>query len=191
MKIKSQEETYPDTILLPLTDFVEQGKKYGLSLTWRTLNYYRKLGLLPPPERIPYDKCKYYPKTILKDLAVYYFLQNYLGFTLEEIKILGDKFKLPKFQQMYGQQHFNLFTAWVKQTYNAFYKVYSQGGRDRSSFDLEQAAILSLMNLNASYKKKFEESGVEYLKKNLSRAKDGKITMPVLVEQWVQAITKE
>ena len=69
-------------------------KVIGVEVTWRTLNYYKSLGLLPKPTRIKGDKKGYYPSEVIDDLVLYHFLQNDIGFTLKEIKELRDGFQV-------------------------------------------------------------------------------------------------
>ena len=73
---------------------IEDCKVIGVEVTWRTLNYYKSLGLLPKPTRIKGDKKGYYPTEVIDDLILYHFLQNDIGFTLKEIKELRDGFQV-------------------------------------------------------------------------------------------------
>ena len=73
---------------------IEDCKIIGVEVTWRTLNYYKSLGLIPKPTRIKGDKKGYYPAEVIDDLVLYHFLQNDIGFTLKEIKELRDDFQV-------------------------------------------------------------------------------------------------
>ena len=73
---------------------IEDCEVIGVEVTWRTLNYYKSLGLLPKSTRIKGDKKGYYPSEIIDDLVLYHFLQNDIGFTLKEIKELRDGFQV-------------------------------------------------------------------------------------------------
>lgn len=79
---------------LTYDDIIKDCKTIGIEVTWRTLNYYKSLGLLPKPTKVEGSKRGYYPTEITNDLILYHFLQNDIGFTLKEIKDLRNDFKI-------------------------------------------------------------------------------------------------
>jgi len=84
----------PRAEYLSYDKIINDCKEAGIEITWRTLNYYKSLGLLPGPTRMKGDKKGYYPREIVNDLMLYYFLQKNVGFTLRQIKKLRDDFQI-------------------------------------------------------------------------------------------------
>ena len=96
--------------LISFDDVVTACGVNKLGVTWRKLNYYKSLGLLPKAERLAGDKRGYYPYIVIFYLELYLFLQNNLGYTLQEIKQLMNESGIPA----------ETFLLYVIDSYKAF-----------------------------------------------------------------------
>ena len=161
--------------LITYDDIIEQCAEAGISVTWRKLNYYKSLGLLPKSQRVEKDKRGYYPSYITQFIFIYYFLQNNLSFTLEEIRGLIKRFKLPPVS---GEQYF--FGSWVTLTYSYFFKF----AQNTITTFFEHDTITATISINHAYKAQFQKTGVSRLYE-VSREKEGNVgSFRVIAEAW-------
>lgn len=181
----SQEEhsalTDPNS-LINYDNIIELGKVEGMNITWRKLNYYKTLGLLPKSQRVPGDKRGYYPASVFQDLRVYNFLQNSLGFTLDEIKEIVDRFQKWKLRselkQIYGN---TIITAYVEKAYTD----YLRQAYDVVGFIVQDNAILGLSVINGYFKDSLSSFGFDYLEDSLKEGIKTKLRMPQeIAKEW-------
>jgi DNA-binding transcriptional MerR regulator len=139
--------------LISYDDIIEYGKKLGIEITWRKLNYYKTLGLLPKPLR--QERKGFYSYAIAHVLVIYNFLQNHLGLTLEEIKqMIGE---VSKGNPLVAGQ-IQLFALWVDSTYGFFLEM----ARDKigKTYPFAENGVLDITDINLWYKKSLQESNL-------------------------------
>ena len=151
----------------------------GMDVTWRKLNYYKSLGLLPRALRKPGDKRGYYSYYVFYDLFVFNFLQNNLGFTLQEIKKLIKDFKLPVTvleDSSGGKRRQSVFSKWIQLTYGYFTTyLFNKVQRHARDLHFQEHRIRYTVIYNSRYKKALLESGIDYLAKNSTKTDLDKI----------------
>lgn len=134
---------------------IEKCKRTGINVTWRKLNYYKTLGLLPKAIRIEKDKRGYYPAFVVFVLSAYDFLQHHLGLTLDEIKKLVDRFNKKKSN---NPALFYSFADWMHITYGQYLLTVLaqiQGG-EGANFGAVTMGVV-----NYVYRAMFERSGMK------------------------------
>ena len=133
-------------------EIIEKCKCKGIEVSWRKLNYYKTLGLLPKAIRIEKDKRGYYPSYIVFVLSAYHFLQHHLGMTLDEIKKLVDKFKEKKSD---NPIFFYMVAHWMHITYGQYLIIAMLHikGRERTKFGAVTMGVI-----NYIYRKLFEKT---------------------------------
>ena len=146
--------------LLSYDDIINELKQQGISMSLRTLNYYKSLGLIPKPvprgENPKGDRRGHYPRKVLVYFRAYYFLQNHLGFTLKEIKSLVKKFAY----HMEGLVPKNPFYSWIIFTYTCFLDdVLTEVKKKIKDYN----GVEIILFINYQYKKALKESGISYL----------------------------
>ncbi len=144
-------------------DLITKCKAAGFNLTWRTLNYYKSLGLLPKSERIQGDKRGYYLRQTVEVLLNYHFLQQQIGLTLTEIKDLLDKFSskfIPKDKlHIPVAGKYFIFSQMIEATYGFFLKRTIS----KMSDIVGNRGVVLISALNSSYRELLLERGVDYL----------------------------
>ena len=172
--------------LVSYDEIINHAKKLGINVTWRKLNYYKSIGLLPKPVRVEGDKRGHYPFSVIRELTVCYFLQNSLGFTLEEIKGLLDNFGL------FSSEQRDLFSYWVEKTYGVF--IQESFSDKEINKEFQGVGVTTLVVLNAFYKEALMQNGISYLKKIILSKKRKKVSLDEVqdyAKRWASKAARE
>lgn len=153
-------------------EIIKRCEGEGIDVTWRKLNYYKTLGLLPKAERQEKDKRGYYPEFMIFVLAIYHFLQNNVGMTLEEIGKLVTKFK----GKTSSNKAYYLFAEWVNATYGKYLPSVLKHVQKREDIKFGAA---TMGHINWFYKNEFEKTGISFYWKAGDKEK---------VKEWGQFI---
>ena len=165
-------------------EIIKKCKTRGIEVTWRKLNYYKFLGLLPKSIRKRGDKKGYYPASILYNLIIYDFLQHHLNLTLAEIKKLRTQFELP--QDLEKLFEANVFSNWIDSTYG-YYLRFKMRVLDKNPSAIVFGAI-AIGEINHNYKYYLTKSA-PFFKKNITRktAKGNQIVnIARAAEKWAK-----
>ena len=138
---------------LTYEEIINRGKPCGLDITWRKLNYYKTLGLLPysirkrikKRDKTTTDKKAYYPSEVFQDLVIYSFLQNQLGLTLDEIKDLKTNLKIS------GKD--KSFNHYISSTYSYLLRLLLK----KFQGELDREPIICIQVLNSIFKKRLQK----------------------------------
>lgn len=126
-------------------------RQFGIDVTWRKLNYYKMLGLLPKP--LLKQRKGFYSPAINRALIVYNFLQNHLGFTLSEIK---DMIYNVKGAKTTIDERVAILSLWIEATYGYFIDMVFKK-RGRASGNVENG-VIAITVANMWYKNALKES---------------------------------
>jgi len=136
-------------------DIIKECKQYGVEVTWRKLNYYKSLGLLPKAERLEGDKRGFYSQMFVLVLLVYNFLQNHLMFTLNQIKNMIDKSSLSTVSK---SDKITNYAIWI----NASYDYVLQGIlKERDRIGGVYGGVTDLFQINRIYKTELLKTKIE------------------------------
>ncbi len=140
-------------------------------MTWRTIHYYKSLGLIPSPvprsQNPKGDKRGHYPRTVLVYFRTYYFLQNHLGFTLAEIKRLIKKLNFVFLTDGLSYYKEDLIYKWITVTYSQFFETAYKELRQNLGGEKEKLNTIEAM------------LGINYLYKEALRKIPGKYTVEI------------
>ena len=155
--------TYKDLKPISIQEVISRCHKDSIEITWRTLSYYKSLGLLPAPMRVKGEKQKFYSPTIPEVLGTYKFFQNVLELSLKDIKEMVDKFALSNKIKDRDDMFYGSFYLWNEFCYGAVvWNIIEYWGKERVC----RAGMGLLGVVNSNYRKWFKEEGIVYLSKS-------------------------
>lgn len=155
-------------------DIIKTCCTFGVDVTWRKLNYYKSLSLLPKAERVEGDKKGYYPRYITLTLLVYSFLQNHLGLTLKDIKK-----ELERVKHFTADNRIFMFAIWVDVSYRYFLDIAIEArNKTIGSFG---TGVSDISILNSLYKQALLQTGIPL---------KGGDDIFAKTKEWVEAIVK-
>lgn len=168
--------------LINYDEIIKRCKEIGIDVTWRKLNYYKFLGLLPTSQRIEGDKRGYYPVHVIQDLWLYHFMQRNLCFTLDEIRKLVKNFGYSLSINVGSKKEKNVFGFWIRMTYGYFFRFAQKEIEDFFDFDTITASLV----INEAYKKELQKGGISQLYKQMKEQEQDVVNCKKIAKEWAK-----